>query len=115
MWRVWCRCRYEDVFSYALLRDGCDDGCNCSKQLQLLFTDQLLLPLTVPPRSLTNFQNARLSLFNAARLQESKNEAFQLKDFFDRLNAIGNIPISLGNWEMTGMEDEVKRIVNGGG
>lgn len=38
-----------------------------------------------------------------ARMKESKGAAFQLKDFFDELNAIGNIPISLGQWEMTGI------------
>jgi len=26
-------------------------------------------------------------------------------DFFDRLNAIGNIPIALGHWELTGVEE----------
>ncbi len=38
-----------------------------------------------------------------ARQQELQNKPFQLKDFFDTLNTIGNIPISLGKWEMTGM------------
>lgn len=37
-----------------------------------------------------------------ARMKESKKEAFRLKDFFDQLNAIDNIPISLGQWQMTG-------------
>jgi len=46
-----------------------------------------------------------------ARMKESKKEAFQLKDFFDQLNAIGNIPISLGLWQMTGMDEEIKNIV----
>ncbi len=46
-----------------------------------------------------------------ARMKETKNEAFQLKDFFDQLNAIGNIPISLGLWQMTGMDGEIKNIV----
>ena len=45
------------------------------------------------------------------RLKELNNEPFQLKDFFDRLNAIGNIPISLGHWEMTGMDTDVRKIV----
>lgn len=46
-----------------------------------------------------------------ARVKESKNEEFLVKDFFDQLNAIGNIPISLGRWQMTGMEEDVKKIV----
>ncbi|HMP99362.1 MAG TPA: hypothetical protein PKC24_06240, partial [Cyclobacteriaceae bacterium] len=37
-----------------------------------------------------------------AKMKESKAEAFELKDFFDQLNAIGNIPIALGHWQMTG-------------
>jgi hypothetical protein len=37
-----------------------------------------------------------------AKMQEVKKEPFQLKDFLDQLNAIGNIPISLGHWQMTG-------------
>ena len=37
-----------------------------------------------------------------ARMKESKNEPFVLKEFFDRLNTMGNIPTSMGQWEMTG-------------
>jgi uncharacterized protein (DUF885 family) len=37
-----------------------------------------------------------------ARQLELKGERFELKNFFDGLNSIGNIPISLGYWEMTG-------------
>ena len=37
-----------------------------------------------------------------ARLKEAKNEPFRIKDFFDQLNAIGNIPTALGHWQMTG-------------
>ncbi len=47
-----------------------------------------------------------------AKMKESKNEPFRVKDFFDQLNAMGNIPIALGHWEMTGIDDEVKRIVD---
>jgi len=39
-----------------------------------------------------------------AKMKESNNEEFKLKDFFDELNSIGNIPISLGHWQMTGMD-----------
>jgi hypothetical protein len=42
------------------------------------------------------------TLAEYARIQESQNKAFILKDFFDTLNSIGNIPMSLGHWEMTG-------------
>lgn len=39
-----------------------------------------------------------------AKMKEAKNEAFHLKDFFDELNSIGNIPISMTQWEMTGVD-----------
>ena len=37
-----------------------------------------------------------------ARIKELKKESFTMSDFLDQLNAIGNIPISLGQWQMTG-------------
>ncbi|TDT43729.1 hypothetical protein CLV90_2852 [Maribacter spongiicola] len=39
-----------------------------------------------------------------ARMKESKNEPFEMKVFFDELNAIGSIPITLGRWQMTGVQ-----------
>lgn len=42
-------------------------------------------------------------LADYARLKEVKQENFQLKEFFDQLNAMGNIPIALGHWELTGI------------
>lgn len=42
------------------------------------------------------------ALAEYARIKESDQDAFHLKDFFDRLNSMGNIPISLGRWELTG-------------
>ncbi|MDH5454422.1 MAG: DUF885 domain-containing protein [Gammaproteobacteria bacterium] len=38
---------------------------------------------------------------------EQRGEEFRLKDFFDRLNAIDSIPISLGRWELTGLHGPV--------
>ena len=43
-------------------------------------------------------------------LKEKNGEAFKPMDFFDKLNAIGNIPISLGHWELTGIDAQVKQI-----
>jgi hypothetical protein len=37
-----------------------------------------------------------------AKMKETQQQPFHVKDFFDQLNAIGCIPISLGHWEMTG-------------
>lgn len=45
-----------------------------------------------------------------ARIQELNNQPFELKDFFDTLNSIGNIPISLGHWQMTGSDHHLKPL-----
>jgi len=39
-----------------------------------------------------------------ARMKESKNEVFEMRAFFDELNSVGSIPITLGRWEMTGVQ-----------
>jgi len=39
-----------------------------------------------------------------ARINETGATPFTLKSFFDTLNSIGNIPIALGHWEMTGVD-----------
>ncbi len=63
----------------------------------------------------TSYITGKYLLENAmadfARVKEAKKEAFQLKDFFDQLNAIGNIPIALGHWQMTGIDEHIQRIV----
>ena len=46
-----------------------------------------------------------------AKLMEDKGKPFLLKNFFDELNTIGNIPISLGRWQMTGLSDEIDQII----
>ena len=43
------------------------------------------------------------TLAEYARMKESKNEPFEIRAFFDKLNAVGSIPITLGRWEMTGV------------
>ena len=45
------------------------------------------------------------------RLKEARNEPFQLKDFFDQLNAMGNIPTALGHWQMTGNNDHIRQMM----
>ncbi|MGI9223686.1 MAG: hypothetical protein ACR2QX_04345 [Woeseiaceae bacterium] len=50
------------------------------------------------------------TLADYARLAEARGEEIQLKDFFDQLNAIDSIPISLARWEMTGLDDEIRKI-----
>ncbi len=50
------------------------------------------------------------TLAEYARIKELKKEPFVAKDFFDTLNSIGNIPISLGQWQMTGSDHHMKTI-----
>tara|TARA_R100000935_G_scaffold38680_1_gene60055 strand:- start:173507 stop:175147 length:1641 start_codon:yes stop_codon:yes gene_type:complete len=64
----------------------------------------------------TSYITGKYLLENAmadyAKMKEAKNEPFKLKDFFDTLNSIGNIPISLGHWQMTGSKEHLKGIKN---
>jgi hypothetical protein len=41
-----------------------------------------------------------------ALIKEEKSEEFKLKDFFDQINDIGSIPVSLTHWEMTGVDQK---------
>lgn len=51
------------------------------------------------------------TLADYARLREEGNEPFSLRAFFDALNATDSIPISLSRWEMTGRDDEIRRLL----
>ncbi len=46
-----------------------------------------------------------------ARMKEAQGEPFVLKQFMDKLNAIGSIPASLVRWEITGQGDQVKKML----
>lgn len=50
------------------------------------------------------------TMADVAKLAEERGEEFALKSFFDELNSIGNIPIALGRWQMTGLDDEIQSI-----
>ncbi|WP_241243810.1 hypothetical protein [Flagellimonas beolgyonensis] len=50
------------------------------------------------------------ALADYTRQKELQGEPFAPKDFFDTLNSIGNIPISLGHWQMTGSKEHLKSI-----
>ncbi len=43
------------------------------------------------------------AMMEYARLKEQEEKPFELREFLDRLNSTGNIPISLGQWELTGI------------
>jgi hypothetical protein len=45
------------------------------------------------------------TLQDYGRELEQRGEVFQLKDFFDQLNAIDSIPIWLARWELTGINN----------
>ena len=40
-------------------------------------------------------------------MKENQEKKFVLSDFFDELNAIGSIPVSLTRWEMTGLRPTI--------
>ena len=79
----------------------------------LLFEQHLYLR---QPGYGTSYISGKYLLENAmmdyAKLQESRDQPFEMKSFFDQLNTIGNIPMILGHWELTGVDDDIKKIVN---
>lgn len=62
----------------------------------------------------TSYITGKYLLENAmaeyARAKEAEGTPFQLKAFFDELNSMGNIPMSLGEWQMTGEGATVAKI-----
>ncbi len=52
------------------------------------------------------------ALADYARIQELQGNPFVTKDFFDTLNSIGNIPISLGHWQMTGQKKHLTPVLS---
>lgn len=52
------------------------------------------------------------ALAEYARKLENDGTEFQLKSFFDGLNSIGNIPISLGQWQLTGSKEHLAPILD---
>ena len=44
------------------------------------------------------------TMMEFARTKELSGESFSIKDYFDTLNSIGNIPVSLASWELTGVK-----------
>jgi hypothetical protein len=50
------------------------------------------------------------TLADYSKQLEARGEDFHLADFFDRLNSIDSIPIALGRWEMTGLDNDMQVI-----
>jgi hypothetical protein len=74
----------------------------------LLFEQHLYLR---QPGYGTSYITGKYLLENAmaeyALRKEQNGEVFELSDFFDSINRIGNIPIALTQWEMTGNSDHM--------
>jgi hypothetical protein len=51
------------------------------------------------------------AMADLARVREAEGQPFELKGFFDQLNTIGNIPIALGHWEMTGVDGGLRQAL----
>ena len=51
------------------------------------------------------------TLADYAKQIEDRGKEFRMKDFFDTLNRIDSIPISLARWEMTGLDDEIRMLM----
>lgn len=52
--------------------------------------------------------NAAMADF--AKMKENQGKEFKLKEFFDTINSMGNIPISLGHWQMTGVDKHLEKL-----
>lgn len=72
----------------------------------LIFEQQLYLR---QPGYGTSYISGKYLIENAmadfARIKELNEEDFKVKDFFDSMNSIGNIPVSLAKWELTGSKN----------
>ncbi|MFQ5608928.1 MAG: hypothetical protein ACE5F8_01505, partial [Woeseiaceae bacterium] len=62
------------------------------------------------PDSPARLHGAQRTLADFAKQVETSGESFNIRNFFDRLNAIDSIPISLARWEMTGLDDEIRTL-----
>jgi hypothetical protein len=52
------------------------------------------------------------ALADFAKQKEERGEEFRMIDFFDQLNMIDSIPISLARFEMTGLDDEITMMMD---
>ena len=52
------------------------------------------------------------ALADYGRLVQERGEEFKLGNFFDQLNEIGSVPISLARWQMTGLDDDVQKLLS---
>lgn len=78
----------------------------------LLFEQQLYLRQPGYGTSyITGKYLAESAMADVARLKEGQQILFQVKYFLDTLNAMGNIPMALGHWQMTGSNEHLQSIL----
>jgi uncharacterized protein (DUF885 family) len=46
-----------------------------------------------------------------SKIADEQGRRFVMAEFFDELNAAGNIPILLVRWQMTGRDDEIELLM----
>ncbi|MEM1094884.1 MAG: hypothetical protein AAGJ10_09800 [Bacteroidota bacterium] len=91
--------------------DGTPRGWMETEEKLLLFEQHLYLRQPGYGTSyITGKYLLERTLGDYARLREDQEPPMRLKEFFDRLNAIDSIPISLARWEMTGLDDEIRAL-----
>ena len=75
-------------------------------------------PAMQPKIEVTEFDEGKDLTFKVelekllADVSIAEGERFDIKSFHDRFRAAGSIPISLIRWEMTGKDDEVKKLLS---
>ncbi|NNF56877.1 MAG: hypothetical protein HKN04_01420 [Rhodothermaceae bacterium] len=91
--------------------DGTPRGWMETEEELLLFEQHLYLR---QPGYGTSYVTGKYLLERAladyARQVEAHGESLRLGAFFDQLNAIDSIPIALARWEMTGLDDDIRRL-----
>ncbi len=91
--------------------DGTPRGWMKTEEELLLFEQHLYLRQPGYGTSyITGKYLLERTLADYARQVGARGETFRLADFFDRLNAIDSIPISLARWELTGLSDDIKHV-----
>jgi hypothetical protein len=62
-------------------------------------------------RGLDHCQTGKLQIYKilADRKMQLKDE-FDLREFNDQIIGLGSVPLALLRWEITGLDDEVKRL-----
>ena len=52
-------------------------------------------------------------LAHRTRQTESEDAGYTLSDFFGELNEAGSVPVSLVHWQLTGNDEDIRKIMEG--